>query len=456
VTTVTDGADPVLDANETDLGGLGYAGYAYTRPITVTNDGSGLSDQPVEVALDTASLINAGKLQADCDDLRFTTAGNATLLDHEVTSGCDTSDTSVWVNVPDVPNGTSTIRVYYGDVYGGSDAAVDPVNESDTADPQPTTFVGAEEAFTDPTDADGDGIPDRLEATLCSVSGAREQIDSAASIGRCASDTDYQPRPSPYPYTIRVPQWVNQGPDVDGDDLPATVAIEWLHVTIASQDAEAPHVWNAGATHHTIDPADHDSTQPSIDTVCEPVPRQTSLAYSGGDDDGDNVPDDVQNAGADVCVSSSDGSVSVNSASRVREWTMDSDDLDASAPNTTLPSARPIPVEVDWSQDRDADGLPGREEIDQLRATWDTVRSETILEDIDRGVLFDPDDQDAREPLNAGLDLDGDDVPQLNERHACEVQDESTNLDGFCTDLGTNYHPPQGYPTSFEFLGGSN
>ncbi len=46
--------------------------FAYRQRVDITNSGSALTDFQVAITLDTASLISAGKMQSDCDDIRIT------------------------------------------------------------------------------------------------------------------------------------------------------------------------------------------------------------------------------------------------------------------------------------------------------------------------------------------------------------------------------------------------
>jgi hypothetical protein len=452
ITTPVDEADPVLEADEADLGGLGRAGYAFRRTIVVENDGPQLSDPTVEVVLDTAALVSQEKLQADCDDLRFTaTIQQAShLLDHEVASSCDTNATEVGVDVPSVPSGKSTFQLFYGDRYGGSDAPVDPVDPP--AQSQLSVSVGTEQAYTSTNDADGDGLPDTLEQTLCSPGEAFELIRGGDNIGACRSETDYVAQPMPFPYTLQIPQWTTLGPDHDGDGVPGTLAAEWFHVTFSPKDPKSPFAWNGGVTTHKLDPDDSDPGTPTGDEACVVIPRQTTITFSG-DTDGDGVPHEVQNHGPEVCMQvDKPGSREIGTTERTREWTLDPDDLDPARPNTSLPSTEGIPTWAAWDRDRDGDGLPARGTIDQFTLTFDTRRLETNLAPSQETTVWDADDQDDRRPPSIPVDVDGDHVPETNELHACEAEDPRTTLDGFCTNLGTNYHPARGYPSSFEPL----
>jgi hypothetical protein len=88
--------------------------WMYRRAITVTNAGGTLTNEDVLITLDTAALISAGKLQSDCDDLRFLDSNDATLLTYWIEGGCNTSTTQVWVQIPSLTTGNYTVYVYYG------------------------------------------------------------------------------------------------------------------------------------------------------------------------------------------------------------------------------------------------------------------------------------------------------------------------------------------------------
>jgi hypothetical protein len=93
------------------------AGYSYRRQITINNtsNSNNLTDFQVLVILDTQSLISAGKMRNDCGDIRFTDTDGQTLLNYWLESGCNTTNTRIWVKVPSIPaNSTKTIYVYYG------------------------------------------------------------------------------------------------------------------------------------------------------------------------------------------------------------------------------------------------------------------------------------------------------------------------------------------------------
>jgi hypothetical protein len=91
----------------------------YRRAVQITNTGSALTNYQVLVTIDTATLISQGRLQSDCDDLRFQDSNDTTNLDYWIensgANGCNTASTRVWVEVPSInANATKTIYLYYG------------------------------------------------------------------------------------------------------------------------------------------------------------------------------------------------------------------------------------------------------------------------------------------------------------------------------------------------------
>ncbi len=97
------------------LGGWRFATdeTGYSRPITLTNTATApLYNYPVMVTFDTAALIAASKLCADCGDLRFFDESGP--LDYWLEAGCNTQVTRIWVNVPYLPVGARSINVTCG------------------------------------------------------------------------------------------------------------------------------------------------------------------------------------------------------------------------------------------------------------------------------------------------------------------------------------------------------
>jgi len=108
---------------------LGY----YIRPIAITNNsGSALSNYPVKITLDTKSLIDQGEMRSDCGDIRVTDSGYSELNYWIVPGTCDTTNTEIWVLVPNIPTGDSTIYLFHGRLDYTSQSNPDAVFPNET------------------------------------------------------------------------------------------------------------------------------------------------------------------------------------------------------------------------------------------------------------------------------------------------------------------------------------
>lgn len=97
--------------------------YGYRKRIPITNSSSTQTDYQLQVSLDTASLVSAGKLQSDCDDIRFTDLSGKVLDFWVESSTCNTASTTVWVKVPTIPASGTSIYWYYGNPTAGNASA---------------------------------------------------------------------------------------------------------------------------------------------------------------------------------------------------------------------------------------------------------------------------------------------------------------------------------------------
>lgn len=91
-------------------------GWAYRKPITVTNTtSSALTNLQYLATVSTSSEISAGKMQSDCDDVRFTNI-NGDILDYYYVSGCNGASTKYWILLDNIPasSNTAIIYMYYG------------------------------------------------------------------------------------------------------------------------------------------------------------------------------------------------------------------------------------------------------------------------------------------------------------------------------------------------------
>ncbi|RLC80189.1 MAG: hypothetical protein DRI61_06325, partial [Chloroflexi bacterium] len=93
--------------------------FKYRIPITISEQsGNDLSDYQIKITIDTQSLINQGKMQSDCDDIRFAwfnSSNQSEEISYWLESGCNTNSTKIWIKVPYIPaNSNVTIYMYYG------------------------------------------------------------------------------------------------------------------------------------------------------------------------------------------------------------------------------------------------------------------------------------------------------------------------------------------------------
>lgn len=88
--------------------------WAYRKQITVTNnEASTLTNFQVPITFDTATLIEEGKLRANCTDLRVVDSTDTSTYPHYI-EDCNSSSSRVWVKVTSLPSGDTTLYFYYG------------------------------------------------------------------------------------------------------------------------------------------------------------------------------------------------------------------------------------------------------------------------------------------------------------------------------------------------------
>ncbi|PKN02920.1 hypothetical protein CVU76_02755, partial [Candidatus Dojkabacteria bacterium HGW-Dojkabacteria-1] len=88
--------------------------WTFRRMVTLNGSGAPLTNEDVLITLDTQTLINAGKMQSDCGDLRFVDSDDSTLLNYWIEDDCNTNATKIWIRVPSLPAGGKMIYTYYG------------------------------------------------------------------------------------------------------------------------------------------------------------------------------------------------------------------------------------------------------------------------------------------------------------------------------------------------------
>jgi hypothetical protein len=94
--------------------------WEYRKPINATEQsGQKLNSYQLELSLNTEILISKGKMQGDCDDIRFSNVTDDGKLDYWIKGGCNSSSTEVVVEIPDLRSGDEE-RIYF--YYGNNDA----------------------------------------------------------------------------------------------------------------------------------------------------------------------------------------------------------------------------------------------------------------------------------------------------------------------------------------------
>ncbi|MEM0242929.1 MAG: DUF2341 domain-containing protein [Candidatus Aenigmatarchaeota archaeon] len=98
------------------------SGWQYRIPITIReNSGNTLTDYQILVTINTQNLISQGKMRSDCGDIRFTDSDGRTLLNYWIEDGCNSTNTKIWVKVPNIPaNSNKIIYLYYGNPNANS------------------------------------------------------------------------------------------------------------------------------------------------------------------------------------------------------------------------------------------------------------------------------------------------------------------------------------------------
>lgn len=99
----------------TDVNAWYSEGWDSKKELNFTNMvNEKLTDFPTYLSVDTTTLFNEGKLQADCGDLRFINDTDNTTIPYEL-ENCDTAggNSSIWLKLSYQPLGTSTVNMYY-------------------------------------------------------------------------------------------------------------------------------------------------------------------------------------------------------------------------------------------------------------------------------------------------------------------------------------------------------
>ena len=102
-------------------------GWNYRKAVSISNSTSfDATNIPYKITLDTASLITAGKLQADADDIRIVDQYGKIVRSQVEKKTLNTSTTRIWFEATVKSNRSSSYYIYYG-----NSSATAPTFESD-------------------------------------------------------------------------------------------------------------------------------------------------------------------------------------------------------------------------------------------------------------------------------------------------------------------------------------
>jgi hypothetical protein len=97
--------------------------YGYRQKTTIPNTGADDANKKVKLDIDTATPIAAGKMQSDCDDVRFTDINGKELKYYlDAASGaCNSASTDFYVFLPTIfGSSDNVIYLYYGNPSAGA------------------------------------------------------------------------------------------------------------------------------------------------------------------------------------------------------------------------------------------------------------------------------------------------------------------------------------------------
>lgn len=121
--------------------------YAYRQRVDITGGSANQTDYQTLITINTSTLISAGKMQSDCDDIRITDV-NGKLLKAWLEQGCNTSSTKIWVKTPSITTSGATDYLYYGNPSAASYWQIDQVFDTNNSLSYEFNTAGNQEGWT--------------------------------------------------------------------------------------------------------------------------------------------------------------------------------------------------------------------------------------------------------------------------------------------------------------------
>ena len=96
--------------------------WNYRVGINITErNNTNLSDYQINMSINTSGLVSAGKMLSDCSDMRFADE-TAKEIPYWIESGCNSSNTKVWIKMNLSAGSNRTIYLYYGNTGATSNS----------------------------------------------------------------------------------------------------------------------------------------------------------------------------------------------------------------------------------------------------------------------------------------------------------------------------------------------
>jgi alpha-tubulin suppressor-like RCC1 family protein len=145
IDSITPDVGPLSGGNQVTITGR-YFDAKLVRAVTVTNPSDHvISDYRIQLIVNTKELIDAGKMRSDAGDLRVSSSAGVPLHYAVTASTINTNHTEIWVRVPTLAAGDSTLLLSYGNGSLTSESASLPVRSAQAGDisAQPITTNSA-------------------------------------------------------------------------------------------------------------------------------------------------------------------------------------------------------------------------------------------------------------------------------------------------------------------------
>ncbi|MEM1312454.1 MAG: DUF2341 domain-containing protein [Patescibacteria group bacterium] len=115
ISSLSPDSGPTTGNSEITVSGNYFSNTGYFRELVVNNSEPTINDYQFSFEINTESLISLGKMRADCGDLRIKDTDNSTNLNYYLESGCNSTNTKIWVKLPNLNSGDNSFYLHYGD-----------------------------------------------------------------------------------------------------------------------------------------------------------------------------------------------------------------------------------------------------------------------------------------------------------------------------------------------------